>query len=169
MSLILNSRAPILFVIPDRSDLESLNAVLRLSHSLDVYHKLDASIIDAEEATNMLLQGTLSLDQNFDVLGGTKKAFTKQSKVRSTARIHLRDDILYLRDQPLSSSSSALFLSPHPTSSTSLVLFIFANDEAGLERALRLFPIRTGVTVPDWIVLSPDADSRGAGGVDAAG
>ncbi|KAF7800246.1 hypothetical protein EIP86_011493 [Pleurotus ostreatoroseus] len=169
MSLVLNSRAPILFVIPDRSDLGSLNAVLRLSHSLDVYHKLDASIIDAEEATNMLLQGSLPSDQNIVVLGGTKNTFTKQSLVHSTARFHLRDGILYLRDQPLSSSSSALFLSPHPTSSTALVLFIFANDEAGLERALRLFPIRTGVTVPDWIVLSPDADSRGEGGVDAAG
>ena len=169
MSLILNSRAPILFVIPDRSDAESLNAALRLAHSLDVYHKLDASIIDAKEATNMLLQRTLPPDQNIVVLGGTKNAFTKQSLVHSTARFHLRDNTLYLRDQPLSSSSSALFLSPHPASSTALVLFIFANDEAGLERALRLFPIRTGVTVPDWIVLSPDADSRGAGGVDAAG
>lgn len=38
----------------------------------------------------------------------------------------------------------------------------------GLERAARLFPIRTGVPVPDWIMIGGD-DGRGEGNVIAAG
>ena len=46
---------------------------------------------------------------------------------------------------------------------------MFSESEAGLERALRLFPLRTGLAVPDWIVVGEGADSMGMGGVEAAG
>ena len=49
------------------------------------------------------------------------------------------------------------------------MLFIVHNDKDGLERALRLFPIRTGVAVPDWIVVGGKMDNFGAGGVKGAG
>jgi hypothetical protein len=42
-------------------------------------------------------------------------------------------------------------------------------DDSGLEKVLRLFPIRTGVTVPDWVVIGPQADAMGAAGVVGAG
>ena len=50
-----------------------------------------------------------------------------------------------------------------------LLLFILSSSSAGLERAIRLFPIRTGVPVPDWILIGRDADTLGAAGVQAAG
>lgn len=49
------------------------------------------------------------------------------------------------------------------------MLFIIATDAFGLERAMRLFPFRTGVTVPDWIVVGDAADAIGAAGVVGAG
>jgi len=49
------------------------------------------------------------------------------------------------------------------------MLLILYHDAAGLERAGRLFPYRTGVAAPDWVVLSERTDVIGAAGVDAAG
>ncbi|KAH9925275.1 uncharacterized protein B0H18DRAFT_1170833 [Fomitopsis serialis] len=37
------------------------------------------------------------------------------------------------------------------------------------ERSLRLFPIRTGVPIPDWVVITEHADNMGAGGIEGAG
>lgn len=64
---------------------------------------------------------------------------------------------------------AAAFLHPHPTNSDGIALFLRADDDAGMERVVRLFPIRTGITVPDWIVVGPKADIVGAAGVTAAG
>jgi len=49
------------------------------------------------------------------------------------------------------------------------MMFIIYNDEAGLERSLRLFPFRTGVAVPDWVVLGEGMELLGAAGLEAAG
>jgi hypothetical protein len=48
------------------------------------------------------------------------------------------------------------------------MLFILG-DNSGVERVARLFPIRTGVTVPDWLVLSAYTDEVGAGAITGAG
>ncbi|CAG8719794.1 5679_t:CDS:2 [Acaulospora colombiana] len=42
-------------------------------------------------------------------------------------------------------------------------------DEDGLERIFRLFPLRTGIMIPEWIVTGPKADLLGAGGLLGAG
>lgn len=41
-------------------------------------------------------------------------------------------------------------------------------SDTGLERVTRLFPIRTGVPVPDWIIVGGDG-SKGEANVIAAG
>jgi hypothetical protein len=46
---------------------------------------------------------------------------------------------------------------------------MLSSNVAGFERAIRLFPIRTGVAVPDWIIISKDVDEVGAAGVRGAG
>lgn len=69
-------------------------------------------------------------------------------------------------------ASAALFLHPHPSSTAdgqSIMLFMISSDESGLERLARLFPIRTGITVPSWVVLHDDIDHIGAAGVKGAG
>jgi len=58
---------------------------------------------------------------------------------------------------------------PHPCKQDSFMLLILYHDASGLERAGRLFPFRTGVATPDWVVLGERTDEIGAAGVDAAG
>lgn len=66
-----------------------------------------------------------------------------------------------------------------------LAAIIAGNDDLGTELAARLFPIRTGVMVsavtstckadeltkqvPDWAVVSPEMQWKGAGGLHGAG
>jgi hypothetical protein len=44
-----------------------------------------------------------------------------------------------------------------------------ALDLGGYERILRAFPLRTGVPGPEWMIIGPESDTRGFGGVVAAG
>lgn len=65
--------------------------------------------------------------------------------------------------------TAILFCHPHPYDDKSLALFVQSTDPSGLERAVRLFPIRTGVLSPDWLVVNGRADTIGAAGVQGAG
>lgn len=49
------------------------------------------------------------------------------------------------------------------------MLFILSSGPHPLERAARLFPIRTGVVGPSWLLVDGRADSTGAAGVMGAG
>jgi hypothetical protein len=71
LSLILSSKGPLLFVIPDEDDL-SLSYALRLVHDLDTYHKLDVEILTDSEATGLLEGGSLG-PSNVVVFDGPKK------------------------------------------------------------------------------------------------
>lgn len=59
-------------------------------------------------------------------------------------------------------------LLPHPVNSYANMLWM-KGDIPILEIARRLFPIRTGVPVPDWMVIDSSMDKIGAAGVSAAG
>jgi len=54
-------------------------------------------------------------------------------------------------------------LCPHPASPRHLAMIIAGTDNLGLENALRVFPIRTGVPLPDWLVLAPNDADHSAG------
>jgi hypothetical protein len=62
-----------------------------------------------------------------------------------------------------------MFTHPHESSPSSTMLFIIAHDQSGLERAARLFPIRTGMALADWLVIGKRADKQGAAGIEKAG
>jgi hypothetical protein len=62
-----------------------------------------------------------------------------------------------------------MFLHPHPTNSLGNVLFLRAEDEDDMETVLRLFPMRTGLATPDFLIVSRDAKLLGAAGVKGAG
>ena len=65
--------------------------------------------------------------------------------------------------------AAAVFTHPHKSFPTAMILFIIAHDESGLERAARLFPIRTGLALADWLVIGRRADKQGASGIEKAG
>jgi hypothetical protein len=61
-----------------------------------------------------------------------------------------------------------MFLHQHPIYPRANMLFILGGN-SGIESVARLFPMRTGVTVPDWLVVNADAHKVGAGGITGAG
>lgn len=164
LSAILTSSGPLQIVIPAH-DPRHLSAATRLAHSLDVYHKIDASILEAKEVQDLsrlsAANVVLITDGNDGLLaellagGGTPFTF--------------EDGTLVVRGRVVKQSEAAVFLHTHPTRPEGLMLVIYADNETALERALRLFPVRTGITVPDWVIVSPEADKTGAGGVVGAG
>ncbi|MCH7494151.1 DUF2817 domain-containing protein, partial [bacterium] len=60
---------------------------------------------------------------------------------------------------------------PYPEGATypGLVLVLAGTDEAGLDKAVALFPSGSGATVPDWVVAGPEFGWKGAGGLLGAG
>jgi hypothetical protein len=62
-----------------------------------------------------------------------------------------------------------MFLHSQPFCPTALSLFIAYTDGQGLERIFRLFPLRTGGMVPEWIITGPETDLLAAGGLRGAG
>jgi len=169
LSNILTSSGPLTFVIPDKDIAVALSGALRLSHDLDVYHKLDTEIINASEALERVKSHTLG-HGNIVTLGKNNElTATLASQQLSQAAFQLKEGNVYVHDQKLGERTAALFLQPHPTYSDALVLAIHSEDEADFEKALRLFPIRTGVTVPDWVLVGKDSDVVGAAGIQGAG
>lgn len=168
MSNILLSAGPIHVVISSKEHPSSLSAATRLAHALNVYHKLDVSILDAAEALSSLERGSLG-ESNMIILGDSSNALLAHILKMQQTPFRLGEQGLSLNGRKFAEGTSAVFLHPHPTSAAALVLVMYADSEAGMERALRLFPLRTGLTIPDWIVVNEQADSRGAGGVQAAG
>lgn len=57
----------------------------------------------------------------------------------------------------------------HPLDRSRLLMIICGTDQKGLERAAKLFPYRTGVGQPDWIVVGPKMGAQGMQGVEAMG
>ena len=167
MSRLLSSPGPLALVVPQKSE-DFLDAALRLAHDLDVYHKLDAEIMDAAEATKRLSEGVLR-HGHVVTIGGSQNVFTRQLLLNSETPFSLTSKGLVLRGRPIAQGSATLFLHPHPNSRSSVILVMYSDDQEGVERLLRLFPMRTGISVPDWIVSNRNADSMGAGGVEAAG
>ncbi|KAG9321131.1 hypothetical protein KVV02_005257 [Mortierella alpina] len=56
-----------------------------------------------------------------------------------------------------------------PWGTHNLAMVIAGLDVQGVETAARLFPKRTGLLVPDWVVTGPEMAWKGAGGILAAG
>ncbi|KAF5324468.1 hypothetical protein D9611_004528 [Ephemerocybe angulata] len=139
----------------------ALSLAKRLAHDLHLYHRLDAEILgpaateDEERGGNSVVIGTLQSPRIRRLLetGGTS--------------FNLRKGTLSL-DEKEAAGDSHVFLHPGSTA-TSYKLVIIYSDVASLERAGRLFPIRTGVAVPDWLSLSPGLDRLGAAGLRGAG
>ena len=167
-------------MIPDEDDL-SLSYALRLAHDLDTFHKLDVEILTDTEVGGLLEGGSLG-PSNMVVFDGPKKTSlgrrllggselpplptcVYQSEMKSNGKFLVPKGIgLRLRGR-----LGAIFLYKHPTHSDAVTLFLRAGDEAGMENILRLFPIRTGVFGPDWMVISPVTATLGAAGVIGAG
>ncbi|THV08034.1 hypothetical protein K435DRAFT_815267 [Dendrothele bispora CBS 962.96] len=157
MQAIISTKAPISLVIPDEHHSQELSIALRIAHDLHTYHRLDCAIIQSSE---VFTSGILN-EGNVVVVGNGAA-----EQLRNTA-FELKNPT---PEQPLSvPGTGILFLHPHPMNKDAKMLLLQSTDAIGLEKAARLFPVRTGVAVPDWIIVGPDSDRMGAAGIFSAG
>lgn len=175
LSLILNSDAPLSFVIPASTNNPSPNTelsyALRISHDLLTYHKLDAEIINDDEAMRRYQTGNFGTGNIVIMDGPNKTSFGRWLLDQNMTDIRRAGTGgLTLNNTPLNGPSMGqAFLHPHPGNSNANILFLSAEDEAGMESIVNLFPIRTGVAVPDWVIVSKTTGVVGAAGVKGAG
>ncbi|KDQ60583.1 hypothetical protein JAAARDRAFT_76873 [Jaapia argillacea MUCL 33604] len=155
-SAIFTSNASLVLVVPS-STLESraLSVALRVAHDLALFHKLDVDILSDSEIMEKVRGDALG-GGNVIVIGQPGTAFMAHC-LKNHASFELDGRTLRLQGHSLNEGDLGQYLNAN------------AEDSVGLERAARAFPIRTGITVPDWILLGKDADRLGAGGVLGAG
>ena len=134
---------------------------------------------------------------NIVVIGGPSGRYIRRCLAKQRTAFSISDQekgppVLQLRGEPLNGISQGdqytaktkqqqlanvflfcftgiMFTHPHESSPSSTMLFIMGNHQSGLERAIRLFPMRTGLALADWMVIGERANKRGAAGIEKAG
>jgi len=166
---ILTSIAPITLLVANEMIAENLSVALRIAHDLHLYHKLDSEIITESVALRRSQHRTWPAG-NVVFIGTASSQFAKLVLQEGKTSFHIVDSYIFFNHRRFNKFGEAvLFTHPHPAGGQGSMLFIIHNDKNGLERASRLFPIRTGVAVPDWIIVGDKMDNFGAGGVKGAG
>ncbi|KZV67959.1 hypothetical protein PENSPDRAFT_32803 [Peniophora sp. CONT] len=165
-SSLLTSPGPLTIIIPDAPTHTEVAAASRIAHVLQLYYALDSAIISDSEASRLALGAG-----NIIALGNiTREAFVRTIIKSERGAFKLSNDgTLSVANIIVAKDEGALFLHPHPVSATSSMLVLAASDDAALERLVRLIPMRTGIAVPDWLIITPVADTFSAAGVRAAG
>ncbi|OAX43816.1 hypothetical protein K503DRAFT_730813 [Rhizopogon vinicolor AM-OR11-026] len=161
---ILSADGNIDIVIPSLNHSLELSVALRIAHSLRMFHLLDARISSASETENDLACGG-----NTIVIGCADSLLVKDLLERSQSDWSYEGGSWVLNDKKFDRPSSGLLFLLKKASTSNMVLLLQSTDSEGLERVLRLFPIRTGVLVPDWLVVDGRADRIGAAGIEGTG
>ncbi|KIM48997.1 hypothetical protein M413DRAFT_92377 [Hebeloma cylindrosporum] len=167
---ILSSPGPITIITSRKSSGNDHSAALRLAYVLQLYHRLDSEII-AEDEAHTRTAGTWPTG-NIIFIGPPRSPFATDilGQRRTSARTINHDSTIHFGTRKFQKPGQALMFShPHPTQNNSLMLFILYNDDSGLERAVRVFPFRTGVAVPDCVIVGAMMDTLGAAGIEGAG
>jgi hypothetical protein len=91
MQLILSTVGPITFIVPDSAASPALSIALRLAHDLEVYHKLDATIVFSSEWNSSAY--TVN-NGNVVVIGDVKDNFITQTIQQSQTPVRLSENQL---------------------------------------------------------------------------
>ncbi|WVW83889.1 hypothetical protein I302_105911 [Kwoniella bestiolae CBS 10118] len=165
----LSSAGPIVVVCSDIPTHQSI--AKRISHDLYLYHRIDTEIMYDREALVRVARGDVG-ESNLVVLGRPEENLFANWMIRQE-KIPIKfptKGVMLVEDKVIYDRGAGLItLHPHPTSSKALSMLIAGNDVLGMELAARLFPIRTGVPIPDWAIVGPQARWKGAGGFSGAG
>ncbi|KAF9001962.1 hypothetical protein BDQ17DRAFT_1281013 [Cyathus striatus] len=169
MQAILSSPAPLILIIPDYETGAELSVATRIAHDLHLYHRLDVEIVDQIRGMELLSERKWT-GGNVVFIGPHSSHFVSHILRSKMTPIELSDGQIYINGIPTGEDEQAImFLHPNPLEKQSVILFCLYEDLENLERAARLFPIRTGVAVPSWIMIHRSADVVGAAGVHGAG
>ncbi|KAM0787030.1 hypothetical protein ACM66B_006296 [Microbotryomycetes sp. NB124-2] len=163
---ILKTSKPLLIVTGTLNKLDVphlVSVAQRVAHDVLVYARLDSEFVtDTEllqdlESTygrNLVLLG----DSYQNALTATFAAeWTMPVKYLSPSAFQVHDRIFQEADEGI------IYIIEHRFDPQSMALVVSGNSEHGLELAHRLFPLQTGVTVPEWAVVSSDLGVQAAG------
>jgi len=178
---------------PSWTTSHAMSVALRLAHDLLLYHRLDSEIILNSEvnfgpesaSASVLGRGNIVVVGNQAAFGlqnvlndkieeqvafNRKRSFIGVEEFLTKVHIVTRKNSFSPDGPELQPGQGVLFLHPHPLNSHAKMLLLQSTDTLGigLERAARLFPIRTGIPVPDWIIVGGDG-GKGEGNVVSAG
>ncbi|KAI5835596.1 hypothetical protein K523DRAFT_368134 [Schizophyllum commune Tattone D] len=163
-SILSTTPGPIKLLVPSLADgSPELSLALRIAHDLDSYHKLDAEIIKGrpDDRGNLVaIQVGKPSDAFYRLLRDDNAVLLPSDE---GVCFRGRDD--YKIHRP---GTGVIALDPSVVDGRTR-LYMYAADVAGLERLGRLFPIRTGVKVPGWMVVGPEMDTKSSGGILGAG
>jgi len=134
-------------VVYMEGDRHSFRVALRLSRVLSLYLRIDTQIVSSSDYNDP--SSRWSSSRNVVVLSKGKAELPQGSM--SARHIELSDDGLKIHGRAYREPGiGALILS---SVGRNTILHIWGNDDQGLEYAARLFPFRTGLACPEWIVL----------------
>jgi poly(3-hydroxybutyrate) depolymerase len=111
----------------------------------------------AERDRNVILYGHADGNGAWRALLGDSPVQVRRGSVRVGGRTEKGDDL------------ACLFLRPRPDSDRAVVAAVAGSGPAGMRLTERLPYFVSGVAYPDWVVLGPDALSKGAEGVRGVG
>ncbi|KAF9452861.1 hypothetical protein P691DRAFT_721023 [Macrolepiota fuliginosa MF-IS2] len=166
-------RGLITFILPKTASTRRLSNIMslgsRLAYDLHLYHRLDTEMVYDDELITPT--GFDWPKYNFAVIGSLKDPLIRSILGENKTPLSLRDGLLMLNGRRVRTHSGTgmILLHPHPISTEALVMLIIGESAEALERAARLFPIRTGIAVPSWVILEPTMDILGAAGISGAG
>ncbi|CED82113.1 Peptidase S9, prolyl oligopeptidase, catalytic domain [Phaffia rhodozyma] len=175
---ILTSQGPLVLITPscDSTSKHETSVARRIAHDAWVYGRLDTVIICAEQAIKKIQAGDPLMEGSWVVIGLSNSFATEL--LRSTPitfdgphsfALRFSDERTSTFDARQNPSTGVLSLHPHPIRPAGLTLLLGGTDPSGLERAYRLFPVRTGTPLLDWVIIGPEADYKGAGGIIGTG
>lgn len=178
ISLFLSAPRRILAVIPSsesttKARSEAYKSVAeRWAYAVLLYTTINVYVIEAEkfEPKDLLPHDyVVFLGGPFENPAVSKSAISFIGHHASEGPGEMHEFSIY--DRPFSEGGTALLYSiPHPLRPTQDKAMVMTGiDLLGIERAGRLLPVRTGVALPEWIVVGNDADWFGAGGILGAG
>ncbi|KAL5532933.1 hypothetical protein ACEPAF_4707 [Sanghuangporus sanghuang] len=188
---IFDTTAPLTIIISSDARVypKMLSAALRIAQALDVYLKLDSEIIldtdavQVVESTNRKGLAGHCLRGNLVILGGAENALSRKLLTNPATGLQTEfglseDGTWVFRGETLDKGYDdlgILFTHPHPTNPAVSAVFLSGTSlltdpgSQGFERVLGLLVPRTGIAVPDWIIVRKDIDQLGTGGVIGAG
>ncbi|KAG9297457.1 hypothetical protein G9A89_020858 [Geosiphon pyriformis] len=168
-SQILESPGPLQIVFGTRCSPKLLTQFLEIAqeiaNSWHLYGNGDSLILTDSEFKN-----DISKDRyNLVLLGGPKENLvTGEVLENRPSEVKFEKDGSYKISNKHYQEKGTGILFLHPFNGQ-LALIIAGIDSKGLDIAAKLFPKRTGVPIPDWIIVGPEISWKGAGGLLGAG
>uniref|UniRef100_D8PW24 Peptidase S9 prolyl oligopeptidase catalytic domain-containing protein n=1 Tax=Schizophyllum commune (strain H4-8 / FGSC 9210) TaxID=578458 RepID=D8PW24_SCHCM len=163
-SILSTAHGPIKVSVPSLApDSPELSLALRIVHDLDTYHKLDAEIIEGRPNDRSSLVAIQ--------VGKPSDAYCRLLEDDSAVLLPRADGVCFRgkkEHRVHKPGTGVIALDPNVVDGRTKI-YLYAADVAGLERLGRLFPIRTGVKVPGWMVVGPEMDTKSSGGILGAG